>query len=125
MENQEIEQAMVKNPLLESEPTEATLPPKTKKTDKRLFYLGGLLAMLFFLTILSIVVSVVNRPKIKLVSTPESPTPTPQIQINNPELPPAWQEKFKPINNSLDTISNLLGKDEFLPPTLDLELGKN
>lgn len=124
MENQEIGLANTQNPLLNTQEPKSE-NTKTKKSDKRLFYIGGLLAALFFLTILSIVVSIVNRPKVKLVTQEVTPTPTPLIQINNPELPKVWQEKFKTVNDNLDTITNLQGKDEFLPPVFDLDLGKN
>lgn len=91
---------------------------KLKTPKQRL--LAGLVIFWLVLLVFAAIISLVNQARKSLVKSPVSPEivePTPAPILNDNQIPQVWQDKFKPIEDSLKPYSDIL------PPTFDLKIG--
>lgn len=114
------------NPLKAEEkiPEKSLNTPKTGiigklKTPKQKL-LVGLVLFWVVLLVFAAVISIVNQARKNLTKspvTPETVEPTSAPILNDNQIPQIWQDKFKPIEDSLKPYSDIL------PPTFDLKIG--
>lgn len=114
------------NPLKAEEkiPENSLNTPKTGiigklKTPKQKL-LVGLVLFWVVLLVFAAVISIVNQARKNLTKspvTPETVEPTSAPILNDNQIPQIWQDKFKPIEDSLKPYSDIL------PPTFDLKIG--
>ncbi len=114
------------NPLKAEEkiPEKSLNTPKTGiigklKTPKQKL-LVGLVLFWVVLLVFAAVISIVNQARKNLIKSPITPElvePTSAPILNDNQIPQVWQDKFKPIEDSLKPYSDIL------PPTFDLKIG--
>lgn len=114
--NQEMDTPQV-NPLkVEEKISEKSI--NTKNPKQKL--LVGLVLFWVVLLVFAAVVSLVNQARKKLPITSvviDESQPTSAPILNDNQIPQVWQDKFKPIEDSLKPYSDIL------PPTFDLKIG--